>query len=162
MIQFRPGKLGAKLDALTRRSGDLPKEGDERIKQMQQTVFKEHNLDPAIKLNLDLVATPSTLPTPSVLNLDSTSNLNPTFNISADIIEPTVVAPTDATEPTEVIEPTVTAVVPTKATKPTDATPEEEEATLDQLLDWGYKKNPIPSRVLELLAQVLIIQRISQ
>lgn len=28
---YRPGKLGAKLGALTRRSGDLPKEGDERI-----------------------------------------------------------------------------------------------------------------------------------
>ena len=34
VIQFWPGKLGAKPDALTRRSGDLPKEGDERIKQM--------------------------------------------------------------------------------------------------------------------------------
>ena len=28
-IVYRPGKAGGKLDALTRRSGDLPKEGDE-------------------------------------------------------------------------------------------------------------------------------------
>ena len=32
-IRYRPGKQGAKLDALTRRSGDLPsREGDSRIK----------------------------------------------------------------------------------------------------------------------------------
>ena len=39
VIQYRPGKLGAKPDALTRRSGDLPKEGDGRLQQMVQTVF---------------------------------------------------------------------------------------------------------------------------
>ena len=54
IIQFRPGKLGGKPNALTRRSGDLPKEGDERIKQMQQTVLKAHNLDPAIKSSENL------------------------------------------------------------------------------------------------------------
>ena len=31
VIQYRSGKLGAKSDALTRRSGDLPKEGDGRL-----------------------------------------------------------------------------------------------------------------------------------
>ena len=31
--EYRPGKLGGKPDALTRRSGDLPKEGDERLEQ---------------------------------------------------------------------------------------------------------------------------------
>lgn len=30
-ITYRPGKQGAKPDALTRRSEDLPKEGDERL-----------------------------------------------------------------------------------------------------------------------------------
>ena len=30
-IVYRPGKQGAKPDALTRRSEDLPKEGDERL-----------------------------------------------------------------------------------------------------------------------------------
>ena len=128
VIQFRPGKLGAKPDGLTRRSGDLFKEGNERIKQMQQTVLKQYNLDPAIKLNLDLVAM---LLTPSVLNLNST------LNIRADTVKPIK---------SEVIEPTVA------ATKPTNATPEEKEATLDQLLDQGYKEDPIPNRVLDLLA----------
>ena len=137
VIQFRPGKLGGKPNSLTRKSGDLSKEGDKRIKQMQQTVLKTHNLDPAIKSNIDLVATPSTRPstpsTTSALNLDST------FNISADTV-------TKPIEPTKAIELTVA--------KPTDANSEKEEAMLlDQLLDQSYKKDPIPSRVLELLAQ---------
>ena len=77
---------------------------------MQQTVLKEHNLDPAIKSNLDSVATPSTqsstLSTSSALNLDSTSNSKLTFNISADAIKP-IVESTEATKPT-VVAPTNT------------------------------------------------------
>lgn len=43
-IIYRPGKAGAKPDALTRRSGDLPKEGDERLLHQSQTVLKTQNL----------------------------------------------------------------------------------------------------------------------
>ena len=46
-IVYRPGKTEAKLDALTRRSGDLPKEGDkhdERTKFQYQAVLKPQNL----------------------------------------------------------------------------------------------------------------------
>ena len=43
-IVYRPGKAGGKPDALTRRSGDLPKEGDERLAFQHQTVLKPHNL----------------------------------------------------------------------------------------------------------------------
>ena len=46
-IVYRPGKAGAKLDALTRRSGDLPKEGDKYDKHTKfqyQAVLKLHNL----------------------------------------------------------------------------------------------------------------------
>jgi hypothetical protein len=42
-IVYRPGKAGGKPDALTRRSGDLPKEGDEEF-QNSQTVIKPHNI----------------------------------------------------------------------------------------------------------------------
>ena len=35
-IQFRPGKANGKADALTRRSGDLPKEGDKRCRPFQE------------------------------------------------------------------------------------------------------------------------------
>lgn len=31
VIRYRPGKQGGKPDALTRKSEDLPKEGDERL-----------------------------------------------------------------------------------------------------------------------------------
>jgi len=41
---YRPGKVGRKLDALTRKSGDLPKEGDEQLLANQQAVLKPHNV----------------------------------------------------------------------------------------------------------------------
>lgn len=44
-IVFRPGKQGGKPDALTSRSGDLPKEGDERLFHQSQTILKKQNLD---------------------------------------------------------------------------------------------------------------------
>src|SRR5947209_14246966 len=43
-IIYRPRKAGAKPDALTRRSGDLSKEGDERLLHQSQTVLKPQNL----------------------------------------------------------------------------------------------------------------------
>jgi len=43
-IIFRPGKSGEKPDSLTRRSGDLPMEGDERLVANQQAVLKPWNL----------------------------------------------------------------------------------------------------------------------
>ena len=43
-ITYRRGKLGGKPDALIKRSGDLPKEGDERLLHQSQTVLKPHNL----------------------------------------------------------------------------------------------------------------------
>ena len=44
-IKYRPGKAGGKPDALTRRSGDLPKGGDERLKFQNQVILKPENLD---------------------------------------------------------------------------------------------------------------------
>ena len=44
VLTYRPGKAGGKPDALTRRSGDLPKEGDERLLHRVQTVFKPENI----------------------------------------------------------------------------------------------------------------------
>ena len=43
-IIFQPGHANGKADALTRRSGDRPEEGDERKKMMEQTVLKSYNL----------------------------------------------------------------------------------------------------------------------
>lgn len=45
-ITYRPGTLGSKPDALTRRSGDLPLEGgDERTQHQNQVLLKPHNLE---------------------------------------------------------------------------------------------------------------------
>ena len=37
---------------MTRKLGDLPKEGDGRLQQIVQTVLKSHNLDSAVKKDL--------------------------------------------------------------------------------------------------------------
>ncbi|KAH0610938.1 uncharacterized protein H6S33_011365 [Morchella sextelata] len=50
VIQFRPRKQGTKPDALTRRSGDLPKEGDERLTHQSQVILKRKNLDTKLSL----------------------------------------------------------------------------------------------------------------
>jgi CRISPR/Cas system CMR-associated protein Cmr5 small subunit len=47
-ITYRPGKHGTKPDALTRRSADLPQEGDERLLHQSQTVLKSKNLEPSM------------------------------------------------------------------------------------------------------------------
>jgi len=43
-IVYRPRKAGGKPDALTRRSGDLPEEGDERLLTNRHAVLKPQNL----------------------------------------------------------------------------------------------------------------------
>jgi hypothetical protein len=43
-IVYRPGKQGVKPDSLTRRSEDLPEEGDERLLHQSQTIIKRNNL----------------------------------------------------------------------------------------------------------------------
>lgn len=50
VIQYRPGKQGGKPDALTRRPGDLPKAGDERLAHQSQVVIKRKNLDAKLSL----------------------------------------------------------------------------------------------------------------
>jgi hypothetical protein len=49
-IVYQPGKLNGKADALTRRPGDLPEGGDERLKNMEQVVLKPHNLPEQLKI----------------------------------------------------------------------------------------------------------------
>ena len=73
-ITYRPGKLGGKPDAFTRRSGDLPSgEGDERLEYQKQVVLKPHNFhipDPSQPATTKPIALASVIPS---LNLESTS-----------------------------------------------------------------------------------------
>ena len=41
---YRPGRAGDKPDALTRRSGDLPKKGDEQLEHNEQVLLKLRNI----------------------------------------------------------------------------------------------------------------------
>ena len=52
-IVYRPGKWNGKVDALTRRPGDLPDWGDERLQNMEQVVLKPHNLSKKLHLLVD-------------------------------------------------------------------------------------------------------------
>jgi len=49
-IVYRPGRSNGKADALTRRPGDLPEGGDERLKSMEQVVLKLHNLPEQLQI----------------------------------------------------------------------------------------------------------------
>lgn len=42
---YRPGNFGVKPDALTRRSQDLPNEGDERLQHQSQSVIRRESLE---------------------------------------------------------------------------------------------------------------------
>jgi len=56
-IIYRPGKVEAKLVSLTRRSGDLPKEGDKRLTDNFHAVIKPHlilQLEAGLGLGLGL------------------------------------------------------------------------------------------------------------
>lgn len=50
VIKYQSGKQGGKPYALTRRSGDLPREGDERQLHQSQVVLKKENLDAKLSL----------------------------------------------------------------------------------------------------------------
>jgi len=43
-IEYRPGTSNWEANALTRRPGDLPEEGDEILNNMEQVVLKPQNL----------------------------------------------------------------------------------------------------------------------
>ena len=49
-IVYRPGKSNGKADALTRRRGDLPEGGDERLKTMEEVVLKPANLPEQLRI----------------------------------------------------------------------------------------------------------------
>jgi len=49
-IVYRPGRSNGKADALTRRPGDLPEGGDERLKTMEQVVLKPEHLPEQLRI----------------------------------------------------------------------------------------------------------------
>jgi hypothetical protein len=57
-IVYRPSKAGAKPDSLTRRSGDLPQGGDDRLVELHKAVLKPHNLSDELHLWEAVLAAP--------------------------------------------------------------------------------------------------------
>ena len=53
LLRYRPGHKDEKPDALTRRSGDLPKEKDEILKMQNQVLLKPENLDDRVKAEIE-------------------------------------------------------------------------------------------------------------
>ena len=57
-ISYRPGKQGTKPDSLTRRPGDLPQEDtDARNKYQYQTIIRNNQIDPRLKIDLACMLT---------------------------------------------------------------------------------------------------------
>lgn len=52
LLCYRPGSKGEKPDALTRRSGDLPKGGDEILEMQNQTLLGPGNLDEQVRAEI--------------------------------------------------------------------------------------------------------------
>jgi hypothetical protein len=57
-IVYRPGTAGGKLDALTYRSGDLPKLGDNYSLENQTTIIKPENILQLLAIATPILASP--------------------------------------------------------------------------------------------------------
>jgi hypothetical protein len=91
-IIYRPGKQGEKPDALTRRSEDLPKEGDERLQHQSRVVLKKENFED--QLPPTPPQTPEPLPTKHVHFEKKTKTVRfedqPVIQLSTIILELTI------------------------------------------------------------------------
>jgi hypothetical protein len=71
-IVYRPGKAGAKPDSLTRRSGDLPQGGDDRLIEQHKAVLKPHNLPDELQLGEAVLAAPCSALSQDILKATQT------------------------------------------------------------------------------------------
>jgi hypothetical protein len=71
-IVYRPGKAGAKPDSLTRRSGDLPQGGDDRLVEQHKAVLKPHNLPDELQLWESVLAAPRSALSQDILKATQT------------------------------------------------------------------------------------------
>ncbi|KAG0161663.1 hypothetical protein PDIDSM_2095 [Penicillium digitatum] len=85
---------GAKPDALTRRSEDIPKEGDERLAHQSQTVLKKENLQINVTTRQRNGVTTTTPPELPDLPEEppATAEVPPTITVPPDIADPPITA----------------------------------------------------------------------
>jgi hypothetical protein len=132
-IIYRPGKSGGKPDALTRRSGDLPKEGDNddaRTTENLSIVIKPYQLVAALN-SVYLLANGDAPPPP-----------DPVVAVAPDPIIADVPPPPDP----------VVAVAPDPVIADVPPPPDPLlAAELDRLFNQAYKADPLPNDVLRVL-----------
>lgn len=149
-IVYRPGKQGEKPDALTRRSADLPKEGDERLHHQSRVILKQENLEiPSATVSPNTIP-PSPVPLPNAQPKKSVHfarNLEEVHWIPArPVHQIAAMTRSQATHSTPVTAPT-----PEPASTPTPI-PETElllPPDLRRLFDKGYTTDQIPTTVLD-------------
>jgi hypothetical protein len=76
-IVYRPGKARAKPDSLTRRSGDLPQGGDDRLVEQHKAVLKPHNLSDELQLWESVLAAPRSARSQDILKATQTDPFAP-------------------------------------------------------------------------------------
>ena len=130
--EYRPGKLGGKPDALTRRSGDLPKEGDERLAERVQTLLKPENY--AIRSESHRQSSDRDA-------IQAPDNPTPTHDTirAAELALP-------AGKPPSPSPPS-----PLSPSPPSPPSPSPPPTDFESLLSAAYASDPFPSEVLELL-----------
>ena len=120
---YWPGKAGGKPDALTRWSGNLPKEGDERIAFQRHVVLKPHNWSDI--LGVLTLTCGQVAGEPAVLAEEP-----------AAIVEEPVTLAGNPTQPVE--EPAL----------PAEDRAGAAEKSIEELFNEAYAKDPIPDDVL--------------
>lgn len=133
-IHYRPGRQGAKPDALTRRSEDLPKEGDERLSHQSQTVLKKENLSKEISPPIS---------SQKRVRFADEVKIYITTRGQARTQGPPILAPESeepATEPVPILEPIAEPTV--------ELTTPVLTETLRILFEKGYEVDPIPNSIL--------------
>ena len=122
-ITYRPGKQGLKPDSLTRRSEDLPQRGDQRLTHQSQVILKPKNFDlPAESLPVKSLPVES-LPAGSLPAKGLPSNQTLNDDLTQGI-----------------------------TLRNTHTYQIDVNSSLQDLFTKGYRQDPIPTKILGLLA----------
>ena len=137
-ITYRPGKAGAKPDSLTRRSGDLPKEGDERLQHLSQTLLKPKNLD-------------SSLPPVTALSTIGNSAPNDIPSSITSTLAPTLPALSPEVVGNNLYQELYDSPLLALNLSSLYLLASDNASDLNALWDEAYKSDPFPAKILDML-----------
>ena len=146
-IIYRPGKQGIKPDSLTRRSEDLPKEGDERLLHQSQVVLKRENFEtePNTTKRPPPPAKSKTIGPKTVRFLDQVDERRIRVSVATrSRTRPSEPPPTPLPGPEQNPEPLIRSPERVKPLLPPQ---------IQELFDEGYRVDPTPGLVLEALRE---------